>query len=446
MASSAILEALKTLLSRGPLSSSDIQAHLDISQANASRLLKQLGTSLVGIGKARSTQYALSKETAGEGHRIPIYLVNAQGKTAVVATLYSLVHGGYYLQVNDAAHTEWLYGISQDGIHAGLPYFLDNLRPQGFLGREMARTLSQSGLYPADPRMWNDTHVLKYLMLDVTDNAGNILVGQRSLDRYLRHTPVPIKNKRGSYPDQAIRVLAGEQPGFSVAGEQPKFLAYTNKGHVIVKYSPAGQSNEVQRWRDLLISEHIALKTLRSKLKIETINTTLHDYKGRIFLECIRYDRHGLNGRSSAIAIDSIDAEYIGVGQYWPSVAQGLHKLKRLNEKDRQTIITAHLFGQWIANNDMHLGNLSVSADDDGFKLLPIYDMLPMKYAPMRGELADITWSSPQLNENNQAIWHKTGLAGCAYWKILSDEKSLSKSFLDIAKTNAEQCHRSLKK
>lgn len=39
-------------------------------------------------------------------------------------------------------------------------------------------------------------------------------------------------------------------------------------------------------------------------------------------------------------------------------------------------------FGRLIANTDMHDGNLAFKP---GLKLAPVYDMLPMGYAPVRG-------------------------------------------------------------
>lgn len=39
-------------------------------------------------------------------------------------------------------------------------------------------------------------------------------------------------------------------------------------------------------------------------------------------------------------------------------------------------------FGRLIANSDMHAGNLSFYLSEPPFALTPVYDMLPMAYAP----------------------------------------------------------------
>ncbi|MGK7521002.1 HipA domain-containing protein, partial [Salmonella enterica] len=39
-------------------------------------------------------------------------------------------------------------------------------------------------------------------------------------------------------------------------------------------------------------------------------------------------------------------------------------------------------FGRLIANSDMHAGNLSFYYSDAPMALAPVYDMLPMAYAP----------------------------------------------------------------
>lgn len=42
-------------------------------------------------------------------------------------------------------------------------------------------------------------------------------------------------------------------------------------------------------------------------------------------------------------------------------------------------------FGSLINNTDMHLGNLSFGIEGDVFRLLPVYDMCSMGFAPKSG-------------------------------------------------------------
>jgi hypothetical protein len=52
-------------------------------------------------------------------------------------------------------------------------------------------------------------------------------------------------------------------------------------------------------------------------------------------------------------------------------------------------------FGEQIGNSDMHLGNLSLAPEGDRFRLLPVYDMLPMALAPRHGELPSVLPARP---------------------------------------------------
>lgn len=51
----------------------------------------------------------------------------------------------------------------------------------------------------------------------------------------------------------------------------------------------------------------------------------------------------------------------------------------------RDAITCLWHFGQLIAYTDMHDGNLSFVPGQPGPWLAPVYDMLPMLYAPQRG-------------------------------------------------------------
>jgi len=76
-------------------------------------------------------------------------------------------------------------------------------------------------------------------------------------------TRPPSRGRR--YPALADKVLGGEWPGSSAAGEQPKFATKiamdTGAGkQVIVKFSGKAGRPEDIRWADLLAAEHMAIK------------------------------------------------------------------------------------------------------------------------------------------------------------------------------------------
>jgi len=151
-------------------------------------------------------------------------------------------------------------GAGGDGLFDGLLYFPSDLRPQGFLGRQIAARLAQSGRYPFDPRTWNDQHTLQYLLDEGHDLPGNLLLGERSLYAYQHTSAHIVTDRQREYSRLVENILAGGAPGSSAGGKQQKFTAYTaDTGHVIVRFSPAGDSPEAQRWRDLMMAESIAL-------------------------------------------------------------------------------------------------------------------------------------------------------------------------------------------
>jgi len=433
---------LKSYLEKGSSSSPQIQRQLDISQATVSRLLDKCGVELVRIGKGRSTQYALAKEIAGGNYRIPIYEVFSNKPATEVALLSQLAHGGYYVDTHESSEM-WLKGEAGNGLFDGLPYYLNDLKPQGFLGKQIAKNLSASNTYPSDLRLWPDKYVLNYLMFDAIDYPGNLVVGNRALDRIAGQQPRIIKNRKITYPKEALRVLSGDEVGSSAAGEQPKFLAYTEKGHVIVKFSPAGGTSESIRWRDLLIAEAAALKIISKKLNIDAAVPTLYEYEGRLFLESPRFDRQGEKGHFRALSLAVVDSEYTGLGENWSAIAKALNKQKLLSNNDYRTIERIQLLGKWIGNNDMHTGNLAVKPVQSGFKLLKLYDMLPMQYAPKRGELPSPGYTAPNIpkSEKERGDWKEVANAAAIYWLTLTKEKKLSNSFREIAKNAATKCY-----
>ena len=59
-------------------------------------------------------------------------------------------------------------------------------------------------------------------------------------------------------------------------------------------------------------------------------------------------------------------------------------------------------FGRLINNSDMHLGNLSFAIEGDVFRLLPVYDMCSMGFAPKSGrEVLPYRFVPPEIKGIN---------------------------------------------
>jgi hypothetical protein len=413
------------------LSSRELQRRLGASQATVSRLLRAAGAQVVRLGRGPATRYAAARPVFGSGLRLPLYAVDEAGVVGELAVLRALADGRYLVEAHEPAF--WLLGEGGHGLFGSLPYFLHDLRPSGFLGRALARQLAAEWGTPRDPREWSDDQIGGFLIRRGDDLPGNLVVGEAAAARAREGTTTPAVDL-DEYPRLAERALGDDAPGSSAAGEQPKFAVRRHRaGHVIVKFSPATASEEGERWRDLLRSEHRALELLRERGH-PAAETSIHLLEGRVFLESRRFDRRGVDGRVGAISLAMVDAELVGAGHGWTRVARGLRERGLLDSRSCEQLEWLESFGEWIGNSDMHLGNVSLSPGPRGFGLLPIYDMLPMALAPIRGELPNASPRPPLRGVGAAAVWSSAGEAALDYWQRLTEDEQLSTGFRALAR------------
>jgi hypothetical protein len=230
------------------------------------------------VGAARKQRYVLPRTVRDVGRSIAVMRIDAQGQPSPFARLVPLVGGAVWVDEAD--------GLSQR--FDGLPWFLDDMRPQGFMGRTFAHTHPELQL-SHDPRSWSDDDVLRALALCGDDLPGNLVVGEQAFARF--HTLTQRTSRAASsddYPALADAAMQGTLGGSSAGGEQPKFcttVGTSTEGRaVLVKFSPAGDAPTDQRTRDLLVCEHLALQTL-AHAGISAAKTQLFTGAGRVFLE-----------------------------------------------------------------------------------------------------------------------------------------------------------------
>lgn len=183
---------------------------------------------------------------------------------------------------------------------------------------------------------------------------------------------MPIKRSRAA--------SSGDVPGSSAGGEQPKFCTYTERGHVLVKFSAPDENPVSERWRDLLLAEHLALSVLG-------IDTEVFDFGIQRFLEVPRFDRVGQFGRLGVFSLRALEAEFVGdASATWPSLVSRLVADGHVHADAVAGSAVLWAFGTLIGNTDMHAGNLSfVSRHGRPYQLAPAYDVLPMGFAPRSG-------------------------------------------------------------
>lgn len=320
--------------------------------------------------------------------------VNEVGEARSVVRLQALSGGGFQLEPIEALSSV-LLGEAKNGSYADLPYFLQDLCPQGFIGRQIARNLAERGIgFPPDPRFWHSQQITHFLREFGDDLPGHFRLANAAWQ------PFPCRAvEEQDYPHLADQAMQGAVPGSSAGGEQPKFTAYigSRKTHVIVKFSSKANNDITQRWRAVMRSEHDAANVLRA-YGFSAAKTRLLEAGGRLFLESERFDRVGAYGRKPMISLQAIDAEFVGFGADWSKVVRALFAEGLVNAEDVRSTEMLWQFGRQINNTDMHLGNLSFGIRGDKFTLLPVYDMCAMGFAPsLGGDLPSLEFAAPDI-------------------------------------------------
>lgn len=425
--SEAHRQAVLARLAAGPASPRQLIDLLGISQPTLSRVLGAIGPRLVRLDAGRSIRYALRDEMRGLPE-INVYRVDVQGQLRLLGTLLAVRDQGFVMQQQDGhcLHSE------------GLPWWLYDMRPQGYLGRAFAARHAGSLDLPASLSDWTDTHALRALLIHGHDLVGNLLPGDLARDRFL-NTPLPAPiaadHKADQYVQLARAAASGEQPGSSAAGEQPKFTTYamTPAGpcHVLVKFSEAEPGPVSERWRDLLLAEHLALQTL-ADAGLGAARSRVLDFAGQRFLEVDRFDRVGPLGRRALHSLTALDAEFAGQGQRpWPALVRQLASAGHVRSEAVRDTELLWAFGTLIGNTDMHTGNLSFIAEHGRpYTLAPTYDMTPMAFRPTSGgRLPDAPGAAMIHADVPNEVWRQAlGLAQ-AYLQRLQATENFSARF-----------------
>jgi len=415
------------------LTSKQLQASTGLSQPGVARQLRVLGERVVKLPHGRNPKYALTRNAFGLGDKYPLIAVDSSGTIAVTAYIRPLLIRGFFVELLPEGST-LLLGVQESGVFDDLPYYLQDLRPQGFVGRQIAKDLAtRSNEFPSDPSRWRANHIARYLLNNGEDLPGNLQFGEAAQSRTRR---TPIAYSRDSYSEIADSVLAGEIAGTSAGGEQPKFTVYSKDraAHVLVKFSPKGDHALARRWRDVLITEYHAAKTLLDD-SIPAAEVELIESDNRLFLEAKRFDRVGQFGRRSMISLQMVDAEFVGDGAEWPVVMRRLADSNLTSSQHYHYSCLLWEFGYLINNTDMHLGNLSLSMTGNLFSILPIYDMCSMGFAPVHGELRSFSLSSrlehSRLNclDGNTSAQQRVQALAIDFWERVAKDERISEEF-----------------
>ena len=443
-------DQLVAVLGRTPRArAAALAAAIEVSVPTLHRLLDELPVGeLLSAGHARRARYALRRAVRGDLSDIPLYAIDPAGNAAPLSELALVRPEGTLLPL---AETAWPVPREvQDGWWEGLPYPLYDMRPQGYMGRQLARAEHRRLGVSVNPREWSDDDVVFVLAQVGSDVSGNLLLGNPAYDLWLRtklSPPDPIGEAgRGThYAERAQGAVAGGLVGSSAAGEFPKFAALRTRAdqttpHVLVKFSGAGEAAAERRWADLLVCEHLALEQAASLPGVAIARTCVVQHEGRTFLEVERFDRVDLFGRLPLCSLDALNLAFLGdASTDWTRLAKRLHDEGLLDAAMVRAIELLWWFGRLIANTDMHLGNLGFFPGST-LRLAPAYDMLPMAYAPMPGgEVPQRGFDPPLPLPAQRAIWQVACGAAVAFWREASADPRISGAFQAVCAGNVQQ-------
>ena len=422
-----------------PLAAADIARALGVSQPTVSRLIAAAGNDVVRIGKARAARYALARPIGRLGSDWPLYCIDATGKPKSLGRLHA-IGAEEFLFVPNESECAFTYGDFASGIFPGLPWFLADQRPQGFLGRAFAHRHARELNVRNDVVLWSDDDVVVALLRYGADMPGHLVLGEDNLQTALRHAiedgeTIAMSQRKHEYPQHAMAALRGEVVESSAAGEQPKFAVTlaTDDGpaSVIVKFSDSVDTPSGRRWADLLVCEAIATEILRAH-GIDAAHDEIVQSENRVFLQSRRFDRTPARGREGFVSLASIDGAYYGHGRIaWWRFAPQLSADGWISADDADRLAVLSWFGELIANTDMHLGNVALRLSDRRpFALLPAYDMSPMRFRPgAGGEVVARDYVVEPPIPESLAHWQRAAHAAHAFWQRCARDERISETF-----------------
>jgi hypothetical protein len=426
-------------LSEGSASSSELEQLVGQSQSTLSRVLRALvaDEKVIRLGNTRGARYAQRRDREGIGSRWPLRRIDENGAVHELGVLNALAANQFFLE---AATKQFAWG----GLTDGLPYYLQDQRPAGFLGRAVPRRYPELAL-PQRVVDWNEDHYLRYLTQRGSDTVGNLVLGDAALDEALRsmHERAPIRaaDRAQRYPQLVSDIMEGGLPGSPAHGEHPKFVTYLDPQApyaVLVKFSPPVTTQVGQRWSDLLIAEHLAHEILRGG-GVASAQSRIDRFSDRTYLETVRFDRAGRDGRIGVTSMLAIDAELHGKLDNWIDAAKRLHADRRIAAETVSSIRLLATFGTLIANTDRHLGNLAFYDHYDGkFALAPVYDMLPMLCAPEHDEISARTFTPVPPSADSLNVYGRARSLAEQYWSACVGDDRISAEFRRICATNLE--------
>ena len=413
------MSELRPYLMHGARHAGELAEALGGSRVALKRAYERHAHQFLRLGRARATRYAARQNLTGlDTDEFRVFRVDGAGGIEPAGTLVTLA----------ATESVWL---PDENIIDGLPPEMHDIAPRGFLGRSYTQHHGDLGL-PEDVTNWSDNHILIALSRRGEDLPGNLVVGRESFDRFqnLQHEI----HTANDFPALSNAAIAGEHVGSSAGGEQPKFTAFVDGQHRIVKFATDTTDN-ARRWQDLLTLEHVALQTLRDA-EIEAAETELLNINGLRCLISNRFDRIGEMGRRAVMSLAAASEQIDGT---WTDAAEGMQRRGELSDDSLHRIALLDAYGALIANTDRHQYNVSLFPAEGGYSVAPAFDQLPMAYAPpASGNLRNFAIAAPRPAVNTLANWGEAQELAAEFWRRAS-ERHLSESMQAIVREHSSR-------
>jgi len=158
---------------REPVSAATMAAALGVNRSTIVRALGIFGKDPVVLGNTRNTRYALRRPIRNLGSRWPVYQMDESGRAALWAELEALQDRSWRI-IWAGSRPAWAHRFfsGAEGHWDGFPFFLGDIRPQGFLGRALAHKYARSLTLPENPLTWSDEDTL--IFLQAMDTLGKL--------------------------------------------------------------------------------------------------------------------------------------------------------------------------------------------------------------------------------------------------------------------------------
>lgn len=406
---------------RSAQSSSELCASLGVSQPQLSRYIKESANQIVKIRTGRSIRYCLRREIELIGNEISVYTISKDSKISTAGKLLPVYPKGFYWLATDPALS---------ALYDDLPYFMNDLRPSGYLGRLIPRTHPEWN-FPEDIKIWSAETTLRYLINFGTNLIGNLIIGDIALGKALKTKLSSSSTITINYDLLAGDIIKYGNPGSSAAGEQPKFITESS----FVKFVNLDKNPVSIRKQDLLRAEQLAYQIYDAM----EYRTKIFESGKYLFYEMQRFDRNNNLGRLGLISLASLDSEFCGIGFDWSKIASKLLELKLITPDIYDEVRLRQLFGEMIGNNDMHSGNLSFFFEQQKITgLAPSYDMLPMRYMPVHENINNDRLEMPIPAMNLLHIWDRAAELADKFWGAINTAQEFSSEFREIARINLD--------